>query len=227
LFSRVCASVSQDSLTEPVELGALWASLPEFWGIELRRERWHRALRVLPPSLDFAANRLRNAAAPAVICGLPEHMFEGVSGKDLADALKKELAHYPGAQGWESSAEVPHADEWGRHANVRWNAENPLLRKLVLDLHAPEYRVSEQRWLRPVLNESNDFLSPLMTWWALLYGLSMLARYHPGPWTEALRTDKSRDAVPLEIAMDEALKAVPHLVIEALRGERLLLRTPG
>jgi hypothetical protein len=75
--------------------------------------------------------------------------------------------------------------------------------------------------------ESNDVLGPLMTWWALLYGLSMLARYHPAPWTEALRADKSRDAVPLEIAMDEALEAVPHLVLEALKGKRLLLRTPG
>ena len=227
LFSHVCGAVSQDLLTESVELGALWASLPEFWGIELRRERWPRALRVMPPSLDFAANRLRNAAAPAVICGLPDRIFEGVSDKDLPAVLEKELAQYPGAQGWEPSAEVPHADEWGRHANVRWNADSSWLRGVVLDQHAPEYRVREQRWLRPVLNESNDVLGPLMTWWALLYGLSMLARYDPAPWTEALRADKSRDAVPLEIAMDEALEAVPHLVLEALKGKRLLLRTPG
>ena|SRR5258708_38572610 len=84
-----------------------------------------------------------------------------------------------------------------------------------------QYRVRGQHWLRPMLNQSHDILSPLMTWWVLLFGLSMLARYHPAAWTRALAIDRSRDAMPLERALDEALEAVPPLVLDALRRETL------
>ena len=67
-------------------------------------------------------------------------------------------------------------------------------------------------------------MPPLLMWWALLFGLSILARYHPRPWTEALALDRSPLAVPLMDALEEALGAVPHLVLEALRQRPLLLR---
>ncbi len=66
-----------------------------------------------------------------------------------------------------------------------------------------------------------------MTWWALLFGLSSLARYHPAPWITLLRRDGNKDAVPLETAMDEALEAVPHLALEALLGETTSDRLPS
>lgn len=67
------------------------------------------------------------------------------------------------------------------------------------------------------MNERGDALSPLMAWWSLLYGLSMLARYYPATWTQALDLDESRWAVALEYALDEALEAVPRLVLGALQ----------
>jgi hypothetical protein len=65
-----------------------------------------------------------------------------------------------------------------------------------------------------------------MTWWALLFTLSMLARYHPTEWTRALAPDESSIAVVLERTLDLALAAIPHLVFEVLllaNGGRLLL----
>jgi hypothetical protein len=59
-----------------------------------------------------------------------------------------------------------------------------------------------------------------MTWWAVLYGLSMLARYHPVEWEWALAVNSSPVAVLLEQAMDVALIVVPELVLEAIE-------TPG
>ncbi len=220
-FSHVCACLSQDPLTKPVELGALWASLPEFWGIDLPGDQWHRALRAQPPITEFAVHNL-TGSIPAVICGLLHRSFEGLSDGDSTEALKSELAYYPGARDWEPSVRTPHPDEFGRHADVRWPAENAVTKLRVLEQRTPQYRVRGQHWLRPVLNESNDFLSPLMTWWALLFGLSSLARYHPAPWIHALRRDGNKDAVPLETTMDEALQAVPHLVLEALEGKTIL-----
>jgi hypothetical protein len=220
-FSSVCRALSQDGLGRSVELGALWCSLPDFWGIDLPGERWPRALRVLPPTIDFAANLLSTTSVPAVICGLPNHLFDGLSDENSTNALRNELAHYPGAGDWEPSVTVPHPDEYRRHVNVQWRAESPRMRPHVLEQRAPQYRVRGQHWLRPMLNESHDILSPLMTWWVLLFGLSMLARYHPGPWTHALAIDQSRDAMPLERALDEALEAVPLLVLGALGRETL------
>jgi len=220
-FSSVCAALSQGALGKPVELGGLWASLPDFWGIDLPGERWPRALRVLPPTIDFAANLLSTTSVPAAICGLPNHLFDGLSDEDSTNALRSELARYPGAQDWEPSAAVPHPDEYRRHVNVQWRAESPGMRPHLLEQRAPQYRVRGQHWLRPMLNGSRDFLNPLMTWWALLFGLSMLARYHPAPWTHALAIDESLVAMPLERSLDEALEAVPPLVLDALRRETL------
>jgi hypothetical protein len=50
----------------------------------------------------------------------------------------------------------------------------------------------------PEVGPSKDHLSPLMLWWVLLFGLSMLARYVPGAWSEALAVNESSLAVPLE-----------------------------
>ena len=64
---------------------------------------------------------------------------------------------------------------------------------------------------------TGDPPSELMTWWALLYGLSILARYHPREWTVALRLDSSPLAVPIIDALDEAFDHLPYLVLVALQ----------
>ena len=72
------------------------------------------------------------------------------------------------------------------------------------------------RWWRPLI-ATGDPPSELMTWWALLYGLSILARYHPREWTVALRLDSSPLAVPIIDALDEAFDHLPYLVLVALQ----------
>ncbi|MFF3819639.1 YaaC family protein [Streptomyces bluensis] len=52
--------------------------------------------------------------------------------------------------------------------------------------------------------------TPLMSWWLLLYSFSMLSRYQPRTWSEALDADKSSSAAALEYALDIALEVVPH-----------------
>lgn len=60
--------------------------------------------------------------------------------------------------------------------------------------------------------------SQLLSLWALLYGFSRLARYHPDVWIRLLDPDKSPTAVPLELGLELALTRVPELVGPALSG---------
>ncbi len=97
----------------------------------------------------------------------------------------------------------------------------PIAQWAVISQRAPEYRFSEERWLIPAIADG-IVLRPLMAWWALLYSLSMLARYHPESWVNALDLNHSPLAVPLEDCLDQAMSAVPHLVLEALLNKPFL-----
>jgi hypothetical protein len=86
----------------------------------------------------------------------------------------------------------------------------------VLDRIAPKVYDSEDRALIPTLPGESQLLSPLMLWWALLFGLSVVARYHPGPWSSALAVEGSTQAVPLEAILAKAVDRLPPLVYEAI-----------
>ena len=58
--------------------------------------------------------------------------------------------------------------------------------------------------------------SPLMLWWALLIGLSSLARYEPAAWTAAIDLDASDPAVSLERVLDIAAERVPKRILTSL-----------
>lgn len=60
--------------------------------------------------------------------------------------------------------------------------------------------------------------SQFLTLWALLFGLSELARYYPDTWVSALDADTSIAAVTLEHGLDLALARAPSLIGDALRG---------
>lgn len=76
----------------------------------------------------------------------------------------------------------------------------------------PTYR--GRPWAFPRLQNQN--LHPVVVWWAVLYTMSMLARYHPESWVRAIDVDNSPWAVPLEHLLDQALTAVPEIIYEAL-----------
>jgi hypothetical protein len=61
-----------------------------------------------------------------------------------------------------------------------------------------------------------------MTWWAILYASSMLARYEPRLWIASLDLNSSAVAVHIRDALDEALDALPRLVAQALLRTHML-----
>jgi hypothetical protein len=83
----------------------------------------------------------------------------------------------------------------------------------------PFYERTGEYWLIPPVGEASDQLSPLLLWWVLLFGLSLLTRYEPAAWRAALDFDHSLLADPLAELLDQALDVVPDLLfLAATRG---------
>lgn len=60
-------------------------------------------------------------------------------------------------------------------------------------------------------------LHPLLTWWAILFGLSMLCRYRPVVWTQLIDINHSPYASAIEHLLDVGLDGVPDLVERTIR----------
>lgn len=237
-FSRIAKVVhsGEVGLTAPVELGALWASLPDLFDVGLTNEPWRRPLEVLrepddPSTTSLLGNHVVAKVRFDAERKRPETMFTHLhSSADLDEAFEREMRHYPTADGWQHYRHrgSPSVDVhyYGIDFNIFWEAPGTGSgqRELTFTEHAHEHRFTDEWWLRPNLNDQGDFLWPLMTWWGLLFGLSMLARYYPAEWTATLRVDECEETVPLEGALNTALVAVPHFVLQALRAERFTAR---
>ena len=197
-----------------MSLGQLCAAVPdEGLGDD---HRWRQALFVVPDQPGrrriFAWDRVT-----ATVSGFDEWTAEGV---------RKQLRHYPTARDvslvqllsippGDAVGPDPYASAPGPYgAQLCWPTPTEDLdgQERALDAVAPRDIVTELRRLRPGIGGAA--LSDLK--WALLFALSMLARYEPASWTAALDYDNSPLAVPLAVLLDTATEAVPALVLDAL-----------
>jgi hypothetical protein len=248
-FAGAGAAVCSEPLTEPVELGEIWAAMPDL--VEpmpqmpvLSGVTWRRPLRAYPqrPRPDQPlADKLT-----VLVSGLPD-------GLDAA-GMEAELEHYLLVK----PASVATLEWVGKiHA---WQIRDPISRVVATpstafqipddpaeplyswlpggekvpalifpditvaprhpsraDAILPPYRGDPGRLIRPRIGAEKSMLAPLMLWWVLLFGLSMVARYDPELWVEAIDPRNER-AVPIEAALEDAMTAVPELILEALTG---------
>ncbi|MGO9959021.1 MAG: YaaC family protein [Solirubrobacteraceae bacterium] len=102
--------------------------------------------------------------------------------------------------------------QYGPGLAVRWNLD--AARQAGLDGIVAALARDEWCWLRPRV--ASVALSSLLTWWTLLFGLSMLARYEPAGWIQALDYESSELAAPLARLLDIGLVRVPDLTRGAL-----------
>jgi hypothetical protein len=68
----------------------------------------------------------------------------------------------------------------------------------------------------PAVGSNDKALHPLMAWWAVLYTLSMLARYQPQAWARYIAL-RNTTAVPIEQLLGAALKVVPALLLQTIQ----------
>ena len=229
-FQAVAVATRSPALAQPAPLGALMASLPELSIPMLRGNEYLRALYVEPlPGPD--PERLPIDGFRWLRVGIAIDRDAATSPEDV----KALLLRYPAAA--QAGYRLPPISGGGEYIE-RWptaagdslcvllREQSPIgpLRTTrdTLDAIVPQYRWAGRRWLRPALSGAEAPPFALMTWWALLFGLSMLARYHPAKWAVALDRQRSQAATELDRAMDLALAAVPHLVLEAVASHSVL-----
>jgi len=219
-FGLLCEALDSARLVNGVELGALLCSLPELGNpVYPVPEGWPLPALMWPEpteSWGVPPTRVRTA----VVLG---------GQLQTADHVRQYLAPYPISTEvtWEVAGEpmrLPHLmrspTPAGYGVVIDWHVST-------LDEVASEYRWFGRRWLRPAVEPGGRSVPiPLMVWWALLFGLSILARYHPVEWVRALDLDRSAVAVPLRRVMEEALIGLPHLVLEALTDQQILVSPP-
>lgn len=78
--------------------------------------------------------------------------------------------------------------------------------------HQPSRMLGSSRVLMPACGGDLTTLDPLLTWWTLLYALSMFTRYRPVLWTEIIDVNRSPLAVPLETLLTKAVESVPTYI---------------
>jgi hypothetical protein len=222
-FRRVAQTIGSTILTGPVELGALWASLP----YDLPKAWTHK----WPTPLAFGRVLKFPMVANQALADVTGFTVDQLT----ADAIREVLEHYPTAQGWYfpeggQPAGEPTSNGW--KVRLAWTTSGTSIndQTAIDDQHAKlaevaqEYRWRGRRWLRPAVGAHKDYLKPFSTWWLLLFGLSIVARYEPAEWAKALSINESDLAAPLESLLDEAMLAIPQLVLEALERQPFLVR---
>lgn len=247
-FQRVASAVASPVLGDDgVAIGALLASLPEPGDEAWNDDRWPQAA-ALFPLMDFRPGQPGDISGP-----MDEQLFRAgvlrvaVVADDVRSAqdLGTFATDYPSLvsrhpqlpastlhQAPEHRRRVEYSTPAGLAIEVhltipRSSGHTVRAHAAALDEIAPQHRWRERRWLRPTLEAGAAAPpSPLMTWWAASFALSMLARYSPTAWVRALDLDISPIATVLERTLDLALAAVPHHVFEAVFAVPLLL-PPG
>jgi hypothetical protein len=220
-FSGLCEAVASPLPTKPMELGAMVAALPDI-DVPLGRaavQQWPGPLKlVFEMEVDDSA-----------LASLRRDIVGRVVGtvSSTPQQLVAELARYPAAaQAVPDSYDHQGIDRLvlrsagpdGLAADIAWPAPpNKLPVTAAMDAIAPRYWTGE-RVLLPDVGEAGG-MRPIAIWAALLYALSMLARYEPAAWRQALDADRSTIAATLEATIDAAAQAVPQLVLEALRTD--------
>jgi hypothetical protein len=224
-FAGVAEATGSGQLTSGLELGAVWAAIPELMPPlpqpPLDDETWRRPLRVFRPTFDPAHQMLADMRPL-------ELLIDGLPPDAKLESLVQELAHYPTAvdaymphtQGMHRDSIVSQVSPQGQPLPVFCWPDVPTniqLRAEHLNAIAPDYRRLGTRLLFPRAGGKHA-LSPLMLWWVLLFGLSSIARYDPELWIAALDINNSQLAVPIEAALAAALEALPELILNALAG---------
>lgn len=224
IFPAMCATLGFQVPSAQPTIGELWKCLPELTDFRLRTAA-PSALRLWPYDESSISewSKLRTNRVGAVI-DLPEVSSYG--------QVAERLSNYPSTLGWQASAPnigIQYAPTpEGMGIVLYWGAagESEVEHRRKLDEIAPHYR-DRGRWVLPTVSGCKRPLPPFLTWWLLLYGLSMLCRYEPVTWSRALDIDRSEIAVGLEALLEEALTAIPDLIHELVTSRLTDVETSG
>lgn len=146
---------------------------------------------------------------------LPGSVLEANAGRPDLGVF---LGRYPALTGWDERLPSRHAVSWPvnrSNLDLRWDTTGQEVSgSAALAARLTLYRGREFAF--PVLPGRAEPFHPLMVWFSVLYGLSMLTRYVPDHWTRLVDVNQCAQATAIEFVLDTALDAVPDLVDEAI-----------
>ena len=197
-FRRLSVLLNSADVETPIPLSALWPMLvePQMHGLGLSKATFP-ALNVTASLEDFESD---------VVVSFPMQLLPDASDQIDIPALAKTYPALKGATVTNNGGRGKNAvGEEQAHFYIKFP---PGVRPLTL------YRGTEVSL--PAPPGTDQELHPLMTWWAILFTMSMLTRYRSRTWTDIVNVDHSSYAVPTEFLLDVALDSVPDLLAYAL-----------
>lgn len=227
-FVQLASLLRSGTLPAGAPLGQIWTLIPD-----LREAPLYTNYTEYLPILSYENQTVSKEGVAGIISGLPYRFAETATVENI-DAF---LTHYPTLAGSRASPLVVEVvtrnaragsvsvyREWSRPADRlelfpitgRENSMNDW--QIIEDRLSQPYRGDSERFIFPAVGGADRPLHPLLAWWALLFTLSMLARYEPSSWTRHLARDESPNAVPIEAALDRGLHTCPELIAHAIHA---------
>ncbi|MFC8824842.1 YaaC family protein [Streptomyces sp. NPDC057137] len=222
-FTQIAAMLGSRSLPDEARLADVWASILEV-------SLWPLQATTRPQlSVSREPHQVDTNTLQAMVSGLPGSLRDHVNPQDREQAVRAWLADYPSLTGYrfQSTGAIPDSGP------ASWDSRQGTIGcRLVWDVVGGEEAANRRfgdiaPWKGRSLSDStrvihaqfggdDRVMHPLLAWWAVLYALSMLARYQPGQWTAQIDVNRSKDAVAIEYLLDSALATMPELILAAI-----------
>ncbi|MEU4339569.1 YaaC family protein [Micromonospora lupini] len=223
LMPGVALAIGAASLCpeEKLKLNDLWHLLPEALSVPLSTATGVPALAI--ESANKWSLEHDNCYIVTLSGGLSSIYAECGDDKEKIALF---LDRYPTLKGYgfpnadDTTVWVP-TDKPGKPLlNVYWGSPSEKYKDLLQatrQLKGTRYREEHDCWVFPSVGQMTDALHPLIAWWAILFGLSMMARYEPANWYAMTQIDSSPDANAIEHVLDQALDVIPSILLEGVR----------
>lgn len=211
-FGAVARAINTETLIAPVSVGELWTAIPGAYN--LPKDFWQPNWR---PALDVVKDLSHHRPGGTMVRVVSWSGNPLISDDDVPSDLYQRYPTLPAeVRGGLTTGQSIAPGQW--MADLAWDEETASL-----DQVAPTAVSYPHHVLRPSLAQfaaDRVLTHELLLWWSLLFGLSLLARYEPETWVSALDVERSRAAVPIEAMLDQALEAIPLLLVDAILGPR-------
>lgn len=189
-YGRLAGLTRSDSLNRPVPLGAIWNMIPEL-ALDYPIEGYPSPRFVtLPSGRNGGEGEVGSLAVQATSIEA-DNDFEVL--RSMYPRLNSVRLERYGGSSYGLTSDGSRTEE----AVFTWEADSPL------------HKIRNSHVLMPAWCDGAEPLDPFLAWWVLLYTLSMVTRYRPVEWTKIVNVDRSKLAVPIEIALEKGLDAVP------------------
>lgn len=226
-FQLLAGVLDSPTLPGPVQLRQLWISLPEGVGLPLAGGPDALFGAVLLERHDGRgySDAFQDTLARVVkLANLPSSLMP----LDVGDVQREIHERYPALAHFRvmrDERQCPEMAKWvmllsppGLRASLSFDREGKYMEHSEMhglaEMGPRAYldREASSMWLPPVLPGNAAPLHPLITWYAVLFGLSEQARYSPTTWARAININTSPDATALENLMDCAHLACANLI---------------